>query len=267
LAVLRDTAPAVHLERYDVWAVARHDDVTAALRDHETFGSNRGVGLTDLSSETAWRKPSILVEADPPEHTVNRKVVAGTMTPKALRSLQDVLDRAAADLVDDLVERGRFDGVTDLAEVFPTEVFPKAFGLEVSDETRARLLAYGSMVFNGNGPDNELFRNAMVDAAETVKWVGNQCRREALRAGGIGAAIHDAAAEAGLDEEAAGMLVRSFLSAGVDTTVSGIAFAVRATLERTETPGAGTTQIASSSDAESADISVGGPASTCVWGW
>lgn len=227
LAELRELGAAVHLPRYDVWAVARHDDVNAVLRDHETFGSNRGVGITDLSAGHAWRKPSILVEADPPEHTVNRKVVAGTMTPKALRSLAEVFERSADRIVDGLLERQRFDGVTDLAETFPTDVFPRAFGLEVDGETRSRLLAYGSMVFNGNGPDNELFRAAMVDAPDTIAWIGEQCSREALHPDGIGAAIHAAADEAGLDAEAGGMLVRSFLSAGIDTTVSGIAFALR----------------------------------------
>ena len=51
--------------------------------------------------------------------------------------------------------------------------------------------------------------------------------RDALRSDGIGAAIHDAAEAAGLTPDDGAMLVRSFLSAGVDTTVSGIAFALR----------------------------------------
>ena len=106
-------------------------------------------------------------------------------------------------------------------------MFPRAFGIDVGPETRRRLLAYGSMVFNGNGPPNELFRAAMADAPETAAWIAQQCSPDALDPNGIGAAIHAAAAEAGLDVEAGGMLVRSFLSAGIDTTVSGIAFAVR----------------------------------------
>ena len=226
LAVLRDAAAAVWLERYDVWAIARHDDVMATLRDHETYSSCKGVGLADLSVGTPWRRPSLLVEADPPDHTRNRRVVAGTMTPKALRSLQDVFDEAAARIVDELVERRAFDGVSDLAEVFPTEVFPRAFGLEVDDQTRARLLAYGSLVFNGNGVENQRFQEAMATAGETIAWVSHVCSREALRPGGIGVAIHDAAEEAGLTEDEGAMLVRSFLSAGVDTTVSGISFAL-----------------------------------------
>lgn len=227
VATLRQLGAAVWLERYGVHAIARHDDVMPVLRDHERFSSAHGMGLADLLAEDSWRPPSILVEADPPDHTRNRKVVAGTMTPKALRSLQDTFDDAAARLVDELVDRATFDGVTDLAEVFPTEVFPRAFGIEVTAETRARLLAYGSLVFNGNGPANERFRAAVADAEETIAWVTATCGRDALAPGGIGAAIHDAAQEAGLDEAEGAMLVRSFLSAGVDTTVSGIGFALR----------------------------------------
>ena len=226
LTVLRDAAAAVWLERYEAWAIARHDDVMATLRDHETYASCKGVGLADLSVGEPWRRPSLLVEADPPEHTRNRRVVAGTMTPKALRSLEAVFDDAAARIVDELVDRRSFDAVSDLAEVFPTEVFPRAFGLDVDDETRTRLLAYGSLVFNGNGVANERFQEAMSTAGETIAWVTNVCSRDALRPGGIGAAIHDAAADAGLTEDEGAMLVRSFLSAGVDTTVSGIAFAL-----------------------------------------
>jgi 4-methoxybenzoate monooxygenase (O-demethylating) len=227
LATLRDAAPAVWLERYDVWAIARHDDVIAALRDDETFSSSHGVGLADLTVGEPWRRPSILVEADPPEHTRNRRVVAGTMTPKALRSLEEVFADAAERIVESLLDRRQFDGVPDLAEPFPTEVFPRAFGLEVTSETRQRLLDYGSLVFNGNGVENDRFLAAIENAAETIAWVSAVCARDALAPGGIGAAIHDAADQAGLSHEDGAMLVRSFLSAGVDTTVSGIAFALR----------------------------------------
>ena len=223
---IRDAAPAVWLDGYGVWAIARHVDVMAALRDDETYSSSHGVGLADLAVGEPWRRPSILVEADPPEHTRNRKVVAGTMTPKALRSLEGAFAVAAARIVDGLLERRVFDGVHDLAEPFPTEVFPRAFGIEVTDETRRRLLDYGSLVFNGNGVENERFRAAMANAAETIRWVTATCARDALRPDGIGAAIHDAAEAAGLTPDDGAMLVRSFLSAGVDTTVSGIAFAL-----------------------------------------
>ncbi len=224
LTVLRETGPAVWLERYGVWAAARHDEVHAVLRDYEHFSSAAGVGLTNLATDQAWRKPSILLEVDPPLHTRNRQVVAGSLSPKALRSLQDTFDVEAGRLADRLVGAGRFDAVTDLAEVFPTVVFPRAFGVDA--DARQHLLAYGSMVFNGNGPRNRHFHAAMDGAEEVLAWIAQQCRRDAIRPGTIGAAIHEAAESNGVGEDDAGLLIRSFLSAGVDTTVSALGYAI-----------------------------------------
>lgn len=224
LATIREAGRLVHLASRGVWAVARHDDVASVLRDTERFSSAAGVGLTDLSREEAWRKPSILVEVDPPLHTRNRSVVAKVLSPNALRSLQSAFDDAAAELVDQLVERRSFDGVADVAEVFPTVVFPRAFGVDA--DARDHLLRYGSMVFNGMGPRNDLFDEAMEGATEVLSWVTESCRRGRLRPGTVGAAIYDAADAAGVNENDTALLIRSFLSAGVDTTVSGLAFAL-----------------------------------------
>lgn len=214
----------MHLPSWGVWAVAHHDDVAAVLGDTKRFSSAAGVGLADLTREEAWRKPSVLLEVDPPLHTRNRGVVAKVLSPTALRSLQSVLDDAAMALVGELVQLGTFDGVTDVAEVFPTVVFPQAFG--VDSDARDHLLRYGSMVFNGMGPRNELFQAAMDGAAEVIGWVTDACTRSRLRPGSVGAAIYDAADAAGIDETDTALLIRSFLSAGVDTTVSGLAFAL-----------------------------------------
>ena len=50
----------------------------------------------------------------------------------------------------------------------------------------------------------------------------DHCQREHLRPGGFGDLIYQAADAGEISHEQAPMLVRSFLSAGVDTTVNGI---------------------------------------------
>jgi cytochrome P450 len=70
---LREAGPVVWLERYGVWAMARHEQVQAVLGDWETFCSSAGVGLSDFRKEKPWRPPSILLEADPPLHTRTRR--------------------------------------------------------------------------------------------------------------------------------------------------------------------------------------------------
>ena len=224
LAQLRDAGPVVYLDRYDVYAVARHEQVQAVVKDPRFFSSAAGTGITNFNTEKAWRKPSILLEVDPPVHTHNRKVVARALAPRSLLYLQEIFDRSAAELATSLVARGSFDAVPDLAEIFPTRVFPEAFGIQ--EDGRDQLLAYGAMVFNGMGPRNHLFESSMEGAGEVIAWITQQCSRSSLRPDGLGALIYAGADAGEVTEDEAALLVRSFLSAGLDTTVSAIALGV-----------------------------------------
>ncbi len=220
LAALRAAAPAVKLTKYGIWAIAGHADVTTALRDYDTFCSGAGVGMSNFHKETPWRPPSVILEADPPDHTRARKVLADVLSPVNVKSMREMFDRVANEMVDALHDGEVFDGVKDLAEAYPLKVFPDAVG--VTPTGREHLLAYGNMVFNSFGPRNEFFEQGMQGAAQTREWIGAQCARSALKPDGLGAEIYSAADRGEITEEDAGLLLRSFLSAGVDTTVSAL---------------------------------------------
>jgi 4-methoxybenzoate monooxygenase (O-demethylating) len=217
---LREAGPAVRLEHYGIWAMARHDEVHAALGDWETYRSGAGVGLADFTKEPPWRPPSLLLEADPPAHDRARKAIAAALSPKRVRDLQQGLEAEADALVERLVARGRFDAMEDLAEAYPSKVFPDAVG--VPDEGRENLMAYGTMVFNAFGPRNRIFEESAEGADEVRAWIAEMCERDNLTADGLGAAIYEAAPESGLGPDEAALLVRSLLSAGIDTTVHAL---------------------------------------------
>ncbi|MQA86596.1 MAG: cytochrome P450 [Streptosporangiales bacterium] len=219
---LRDAGPVVFLERYRVWAMARFAEVHAALRDHESFSSAAGVGLTNFWKEEPWRPPSLLLEADPPEHTRVRRITTRAMSPRAIEGLRPEFERQAEDLVTTVVARAEFDGVTELAQAYPLRVFPDAVG--VGPHGRENLLLYGDMVFNGFGPRNQLFEEAMAPGAPVRDWIAEQCRRASLAPGGLGAGMYAAVDRGEITEDEAGLLVRSLLSAGIDTTVHAIAW-------------------------------------------
>jgi len=82
------------------------------------------------------------------------------------------------------------------------------------------------MAFNSFGPRNALLADAMADAEPVLAWVQAQTSRDALSPTGFGAAIHAAAGREGFTEAEAGLLVRSLLTAGVDTTVNGLGAAL-----------------------------------------
>ncbi|MFI6350983.1 cytochrome P450 [Streptomyces sp. NPDC050560] len=225
LAHLRELGEVCYLRKYHVWGVARHDQVRAVLADHTTFSSGYGVGYTHLARERPWRTPSLILEADPPLHTRTRGVLSRLLAPRALREMKETFTREATALAERLVARGRFDAVKDLGEAYPLKVFPDAVGLPA--EGRENLLVYGGMTFNGHGPRNHLFEAAMSGADDVREWITGRCARSALAPGGLGSRIYDAVDAGELTEEEAALLVRSFLSAGVDTTVGALGFAVR----------------------------------------
>lgn len=221
---MRDLAPVVWLEKWNVWAVARYEQVQSVLTDWRTFCSGAGVGILDQRKNGAWRTPSLLLETDPPDHTANRAIVGRILSPAALRALRATFEKEAEILVDKVVKAGTVEGIAGFAEAFPMKVFADAVGVPV--EGRHHLIAWGNMVFNGMGPRNELFDCAMANADEVSKWVTMACQRENLTDGNLGAQVYRHVDSGEIDERHAALLVRSFLSAGIDTTTYAIANAL-----------------------------------------
>ena len=220
-AELREAGPVVYLSRYDIHAFARYDEVYAALVDWQGFQSAAGVGLSNFRYEKPWRPPSLLLEADPPKHDAPRRVLQKVLGPRALRRLREGWAADADALVDEVLARGTsFDAVQALASVFPLRVFPDAVG--IPQPGRENLLPYGDHAFNAFGPSNDLVAKGAPRVAELSAWVNAQCRREVLAPTGFGADIWAASDRGDITPEQAPLVVRSLLTAGVDTTVHGI---------------------------------------------
>jgi len=174
----------------------------------------------DFKVTDPWRPASIILEVDPPEHTRVRRIMAKVLSPKVMRDQADLFRDIAEDMVAEVVAQGKIEAVADLAERYPTTVFPRILGLKKSNGQH--LLDYGAMVFDAVGPDNDIRRNALSKGGVVVPWIMEQCKRDNLIEGGLGAGIYDYADTGDITEDEAGLLVRSLLSAGVDTTVTGI---------------------------------------------
>ena len=221
---LREAGPVVYLDKWGVYGVARYEQVHAVLNDPATFCSSRGVGLSDFAKEKPWRPASLILEADPPAHTRTRAVLNQVLSATALKPLRAHFTALAEAKVDELLARGSFDAIADLAESYPLSVFPDAMGL--SRQGRENLLPYASLVFNAFGPPNRLRQEALERSAPHQAYVAAQCQRENLAPGGFGACIHARADAGEITHAEAPLLVRSLLSAGIDTTVNGIGAAV-----------------------------------------
>ncbi len=221
---LRDAGSVVYLDKWNVYGVARYAEVHAVLNDPATFCSSSGVGLSYFKKEKPWRPPSLILEADPPAHTRTRAVLSKVLSPAVMKQIRDRFAAAAEAKIDELLQRRTIDAIPDLAEAYPLSVFPDAMGLR--QEGREHLLAYAGVVFNAFGPPNELRQAAIERSAPHQAYVAEQCQRQNLAPGGFGACVHAFSDSGEIGPDEAPLLVRSLLSAGLDTTVNGLGAAV-----------------------------------------
>lgn len=217
---LREAGPVVWLSKWNCWGTGRHKEMNEVLADPRTFCSGAGVGMANFNNDKPWRQPSMLLEADPPAHTMRRAVVGKVLSAGNLRRLRADFEVAAAALVERILEKKQVDAVSEVAEPYILKVFPDAVGIGQSG--RENLIPYGTMVFNALGPENDRFHESMRGIKEVSDWIMANCRRENLRPGGLGLEVYAAADSGEVTQEEAPILVRSFLSAGIDTTANAI---------------------------------------------
>ena len=91
--------------------------------------------------------------SDGDEHQVQRRIIGRPLTPRVLADLRSDVQALADSLVEQLVDRRRFDAVTDLAEILPTTWVPDLLGWPT--EGREHLVDWAAAQFDGLGPLND----------------------------------------------------------------------------------------------------------------
>ena len=219
---IREAAPVVFLEKYGTYATGRYHEVAHVLEDWESFTSTGGVGLTDITKPGAMRPKSELVEVDPPDHTAVRAVMTKIISPKVIKSWKDDFTATAEQLVSDLIERQRIDGMDDVAIPFLTKVFPRALGIPSDGDHRANLMVQGDYRFSSLGPANSFYEKARARFDGIAEWYYAAQKRENLVSGGFGELIFAAEDDGRLQPGVAQSVMMSFFGGGLHTTISAL---------------------------------------------
>ena len=136
-ARLRDEAPIYHNERYDFWALTRHEDVQKALVNWQVFSSSRGDLLDILRAGIDLPKGVVMWE-DPPLHTTHRGILSRVFTPKRMAQLEDQVRAYCIRCLDPVVGSDRFDIITELASMLPMRVIGMLLGIPEQDQVAVR---------------------------------------------------------------------------------------------------------------------------------
>jgi cytochrome P450 len=102
-------------------ALSRFDDVWAATTDWEAFSSTGKIEL-QYSKIT-------MNSLDPPRHTEMRALIARGFTPRRVSDLEPSIRDIARELIDEFVERGRADLISQYAALLPSMVMGRLIGL------------------------------------------------------------------------------------------------------------------------------------------
>lgn len=218
-AELREQAAVVWMEKNGVWAFTRYDAIRDALANWPVFSSNK-FAFNEMMND-ALKGTSLTT--DPPEHQRLRNTLTENLSPRALRGMKAEIDAKADAMVADLVERGSFDAIEDLARALPRLVVADLIGIQ--GEPRDNILRWGEAAFNVLGPMNQRTIDSFPIAGELFGWAKG-VQGEDLTEGSMGRAIFDAAARGDIPMENAGKIIHQYVAAGMDTTVASIGNAI-----------------------------------------
>ncbi len=140
-AALRAHAPLHHNVEHDFWALSRHADVVAALRDESTYSNAMGVSLDPSAWGPHAHKTMSFLAMDPPRQTRLRSLVSKGFTPRRVAQLEPQILRITRTHLDQALEEGSFDWIGAFAGRLPMDVICELMGVPETDRDELRRLA------------------------------------------------------------------------------------------------------------------------------
>ncbi|WP_019811757.1 cytochrome P450 [Saccharomonospora halophila] len=144
-ARLREEAPVYYNEELDFFALSRHADVAAALRDSERFSNENG----PLMERDFWKPDSArqhsIVAMDPPEHPRWRRLISGSFSPRAIGRLESQIREITRESVEAAVERGQFDVMQDVIYPIPMDAISLIVGVPKEDRREVQRMLEGTV--------------------------------------------------------------------------------------------------------------------------
>jgi cytochrome P450 len=121
---LRTGCPVHRFDGFEppFFTLSRHDDIVAALRDHERWSSVGGQGPAT--------SPTVGMFNDPPEHTMFRRMVLAAFTPRVVERMEQPVRALTASLLDDMRAGGPTGDLHDgLAMPLPVITIARILGV------------------------------------------------------------------------------------------------------------------------------------------
>ncbi|WP_039805017.1 cytochrome P450 [Nocardia araoensis] len=219
-ARMRELGPVVWLARQRAYALPCYAECRAVLLADDTFISGEGVGLNPVANRLSR---GTTLNSDGEDHSRRRALLGRRLTPKALRSMRETVERQAVAAVEAAIARGQIDGV-ELATTLPMSVVPDLIGWP--QHGREQLLRWAGATFDSLGPINNQSIRTAPASIEMMRFTRRLARDRQLLPGSAGAEILQAADEGKIAHNECPAMMIDFLAPSLDTTISAISSAL-----------------------------------------
>jgi cytochrome P450 len=125
--------PHMGMPDFPYVSITRHADIVEASRQPELFCSGKGTNIGDMPPDFLEFFGS-MINMDDPRHARMRRIVSRGFTPRQLETMRADVEGVAAEIVDEIAERGEGDFVTEVAARLPLRIILDMMGIPRSQE-------------------------------------------------------------------------------------------------------------------------------------
>ncbi len=149
------------------WVLTRYDDIVESSMDYESYVSGHGVFIDD----SVGGSELMLVNMDAPKHSGLRNLIAQGFTPKMIRRMEPHVRDITAKIIDNIVQKGECDFVTDVAMELPLQVIAELIGIPQKD--RHQIAQWSNQMIAVGDPEySPTMEVATKAAAEIFEYAG-----------------------------------------------------------------------------------------------
>jgi cytochrome P450 len=120
-------------ENEGVWVVTSHELISYVSKNPQLFCSGQGFQFEEVPEDVNEAAGSFL-GMDAPRHQVLRKLVSSAFTPKQVSKIHEQIKNQAKVIVDQMLEKGEGDFVTDVSKRLPMWTIYEMMGLDDEDK-------------------------------------------------------------------------------------------------------------------------------------
>ena len=117
----------------------------------------------ELGEDEVAQQGLMMLNMDPPLHTRYRRLVNKGFTPRMVRDLEESIHRSTDAIIDQVIETGEADFVTELSAELPLQVIAELLG--VPQEDRHRMFEWSNRMVGNEDPEYQAQAELALTAA------------------------------------------------------------------------------------------------------